>query len=166
MMAGFFPAPVLMPAAFFHLLLLVLHLLAAAFWVGGMATLHFCVRPAAVRTLEPPQRLRLLAAVLAGFLRWVQVAIVLLLATGFAMVQGLGGMGAVGWPVHAMLGIGLAMMAIFARIRLTHHPRMMAAVAASDWAAAGAALNVIRSRVFVNLLLGVVVFAVVLLPRA
>ena len=155
-----------MTAALFHLLLLVVHLLAAAFWVGGMATLHFCVRPAAVQTLEPPQRLRLLAHVLGRFFRGVQAAIVLLLATGAAMVIGLGGMRAVGWPVHAMLGIGLVMMAIFARVRLGHYPRLLAAVAASDWSAAAASLNLIRTRVFANLLLGVVVFIVVLLPRA
>ena len=33
-------------------ILLCLHLLAAALWVGGMATFHFSVRPAAVDTLE------------------------------------------------------------------------------------------------------------------
>jgi uncharacterized membrane protein len=150
---------------FLHLLLLALHLLAAAFWIGGMATLHFCVRPAAVQALEPPLRLRLLHGVLARFFRGVLVAIVVLLVTGLAMILGLGGMRSVGWPVHAMLGIGVVMMLIFARVRLGHYPRLSAAVEAKDWPAAGAAMNHIRQLVFVNLVLGVVVFLVVLLAR-
>ncbi|MDM0045112.1 CopD family protein [Variovorax dokdonensis] len=148
-----------------HLLLLVLHLLAAAFWVGGMATMHFCVRPAAVQLLEPPLRLPLLAGVLARFFRGVTVAIVVLLVTGFAMIMGMGGMAAVGWPVHAMLGIGVVMMLIFGRIRLGLYPRLASAVAARQWPDAGAAMSGIRQLVFVNLLLGVAVFLVVLLAR-
>ena len=42
--------------------LIFLHVCAAAFWVGGMATMHFAVRPAAVALLQPPQRLPFMAA--------------------------------------------------------------------------------------------------------
>ena len=147
-------------------ILLCFHLLAAALWVGGMATMHYAVRPAAVDTLEPPLRLRLLSAALGRFFRWVVAAIVLLLATGFAMVQLAGGMGAVRWHVHAMLGIAVVMMLIFARVRATHYPRLASLVAAGDWKAAGAALGRIRHLVFVNLWLGVAVFIVAVVGRA
>ena len=147
-------------------LLLCLHLLAAALWVGGMATFHVAVRPAAVDTLEPPQRLRMLCGALGRFFRWVTAAIVLLLATGFAMVQLAGGMGALRWHVHAMLGIGVAMMVIFAVIRLRHHPLMAEKVAAGDWKAAAAALARIRQLVFINLWLGVAVFVIAVVGRA
>lgn len=153
-------------SAFYTPLLLALHLLAAALWVGGMATFHFAVRPAAVQTLEPPPRLRLLALALGRFFRLVVAAIVLLLATGFAMIALAGGMGAVRWHVHAMLGIALVMVVIFAVIRRQHHARMVERVAAGDWKAAAEALGRIRQLVFINLWLGVAVFVVAAAGRA
>lgn len=146
-------------------LLLCLHLLAAALWVGGMATFHFSVRPAAVEVLEPPQRLRMLGSALGRFFRWVTGAIVVLLGTGFAMMQLAGGMRAMHWHVHAMLGIGLAMMVIFGVIRATHYPRLAEMVKAGDWKAASAALASIRQLVFINLWLGVAVFVIAVVGR-
>jgi len=148
------------------LLLLFFHLLAAALWVGGMAAFHFSVRPAALETLEPPMRLRMLAQALGRFFRWVIAAIIVLLGTGFAMVQLAGGMGAVRWHVHAMLGIAVAMMVIFGVIRSRHYPELVEKVAAGDWKAAAAALGRVRQLVFINLWLGVAVFAVAVLGRA
>ena len=147
-------------------LLLCLHLLAAALWVGGMAAFHFAVRPAAVELLEPPLRLRMLCGALGRFFRWVVAAIVLLLATGLAMVQMAGGMGAVRWHVHAMLGIAIVMVLIFAVVRWHHYPRLADRVAASDWKAAAPALAGIRQLVFINLWLGVAVFVVAVVGRA
>lgn len=147
-------------------LLLCLHLLAAALWVGGMATFHFAVRPAAVETLEPPHRLRMLCQALGRFFRIVVAAIVLLLATGFSMVQMAGGMGAMRWHVHAMLGIALLMMVIFGVVYRRHYPQLQEKVAASDWKAAAAALAGIRQLVFINLLLGVAVFVIAVVGRA
>lgn len=147
-------------------ILLCLHLLAATLWVGGMATFHFAVRPAAVDSLEPPQRLRLLGGALGRFFRWVLAAIVLLLATGFAMVQLAGGMGAVRWHVHAMLGIAVLMMAIFGVIYGHHYPQMVDKVVAGDWKAGAAALGRIRPLVFINLWLGVAVFVIAVVGPA
>jgi uncharacterized membrane protein len=67
-------------------LLLAIHLLAAVFWVGGMAFAYWVLRPAA-GALEPPARLPLWRRVFASFLPWVAVSIVALLASGFAMVS-------------------------------------------------------------------------------
>ena len=148
------------------LLLLCLHLLAAALWVGGMATFHFSVRPAAVETLEPPHRLRMLCGALGRFFRWVIAAIVVLLVTGFSMVQLAGGMAAVRWHVHAMLGIAVVMILLFGVVRWHHYPRLAAKVADSDWKAAAPALAGIRQLVFINLWLGVAVFFVAVVGRA
>jgi uncharacterized membrane protein len=66
--------------------LLLFHLLAASFWVGGMAIMHSAVRPAAVATLEPPKRLGFMAGALSRFFVGVSVSIVVLLASGLWMV--------------------------------------------------------------------------------
>jgi uncharacterized membrane protein len=147
-------------------LLLCAHLLAAAWWVGGMAVMHFVVRPAAVSTLEPPQRLAFLAAAIGRFFRGVDVAIAVLLASGLAMVWLAGGFGAVHWSVHAMLLIGLVMMGIFGHLRSSVLPALLRAVAEQDWRAAAATLNAIRQRVAFNLGLGLLVFIVAIVGRA
>jgi len=149
----------------FLAILLFLHLLAAAFWVGGMALMHFAVRPAAVATLEPPMRLPFLAATLSRFFAGVSTAIVVLLASGLLMVWMSGGFGRVHWSVHAMLAIGLVMMALFLHIRFAPYPRLQRAVTAREWPVAGANLNVIRKLVAVNLALGVLVFALAVVGR-
>jgi uncharacterized membrane protein len=146
--------------------LLCLHVLAAAFWVGGMATMHFAVRPAAVQTLPPPLRLPFMGAALGGFFAWVTAAIVLLLASGLAMIMLSGGFAAVHWRVHTMFGLGLVMMLVFAHIRFGPYRRLQQSVAASLWPAAAAQLDRIRRLVFANLILGTLVFVVALVGRA
>ena len=67
--------------------LLCLHLLAATLWIGGMAVMHFAVRPAAVQTLEPPLRLPFMAAALGRFFAAVSIAIVVLLGSGLLIIN-------------------------------------------------------------------------------
>ncbi|MGE0349346.1 CopD family protein [Hydrogenophaga sp.] len=153
---------------FFATLKLV-HLLAVILWVGGMAFAHFCLRPS-VQSLEPPVRLRLLHAVLGRFFSLVMWAIVLVLATGLWMIgraakesvqAGLGFNMPLDWSLMATLGI--VMMAIFGHIRFALFRRLSRAVAASDWAAGGAAMASIRLWVFVNLCLGVAIVCLAVL---
>ncbi|MBO9648482.1 MAG: CopD family protein [Variovorax sp.] len=146
--------------------LLFLHILSAAYWVGGMALMHFAVRPSAVATLEPPQRLPFLAATLERFFVGVSTAIALLLVTGFGMVWLAGGFGSMRWNVHAMLALGLVMMAIYLHIRFAPFPRLRNAVAARTWPVAASNLDTIRKLVSLNLLLGVIVFALAVMGRA
>ncbi|MEJ8855862.1 CopD family protein [Variovorax robiniae] len=146
--------------------LLFLHLASAAFWVGGMAVMHFAVRPAAVALLEPPLRLPMLGAALGRFFVGVNVAIVLLLLSGFAMIALAGGMGAVRWNVHAMLGIGLVMMAVYGHIRFGIYPKLRRSIAVREWPAAAKRLHLIRMLVALNLALGVLVFALAVAGRA
>jgi len=146
--------------------LLCLHLLAAALWVGGMATMHFAVRPAATITLEPPLRLPFMTAALGRFFGWVSVAVLLLLLTGFAMVGMAVGFRNVHWSVHAMVALGLVMMLLFGHLRFAAYPKLRRQVAVFEWPAAAVQLNSIRRLVMVNLVLGVLVFVVAIVGRA
>jgi uncharacterized membrane protein len=146
-------------------LLLTLHLLAATFWVGGMAAFQFAVRPAAVVALDPPQRLLFMVAALTRFLNAVALAIGVLLASGLALVFLQGGFSAVHWSVHAMFSVALAMVGIYAFIRARLLARLQQAVAAKDWKTAGAQLGRIRPLITLNLALGVAVYAVALIGR-
>lgn len=140
------------------------HLLGVIVWVGGMALLYFCLRPAAM-ALAPPQRLPLWVAVFSRFFPLVWASIALILASG------LGKLGAIGFanaPAawHVMLLSGLAMVVVFVSIWFGPWPALKRAVAASDWAAGAVALNSIRQRVAINLVLAVITVAIATLGLA
>jgi uncharacterized membrane protein len=145
-----------------HHLLTLLHLLATVVWVGGMFFAHQCLRPAAVATLEPPQRLALWRGVFGRFFPWVWGAVILLIVTGMVLLHDWGG-GVTHVPmhVHVMAGIGYVMAAIFAYIYFVPYAVMKRAVVAGDWTGAGAALNRIRVLVGTNLSLGLANIALV-----
>ena len=141
-------------------------MLGVAVWVGGMFVMHVAVRPAAVETLQPAQRLPMVSAVLKRFFDWVAIAIVAILASGIGMILEGGGFRNAHLSVHVMLAIGIAMMAIFLHIRLAPFKRLQAAVAASDWPAAGRGLDQVRQLVTTNLVLGILTIAVATIGRA
>jgi uncharacterized membrane protein len=144
-------------------LLTLLHVLATVIWVGGMFFAHQCLRPAAIATLEPPQRLALWRAVFGRFFAWVWAAVIVLILSGQAMILQMGGMAAVPLHVHVMLGIGYVMAAIYAYLYFMPYAALKRGVAAGNWPAAGAALNRIRVLVGTNLTLGLINIAVVFL---
>ena len=142
-------------------LALLLHLLSAVIWVGGMFFAHQVLRPVAAGRLEPPQRQALWVGVFGRFFPWVFAAIAMLLVTGFWMVLAFyGGFDAVGWHVYAMLGLGVLMILIFLHVFFAPYRRLQRAVAATDWPAGGKALAQIRLLVGVNLVLGLLVSAI------
>ncbi len=134
---------------------LLLHLLGAVTWIGGMLFAYFALRPAAAM-LEPAQRLPLWAGTLRRFFQWVWAAIALILGSGFYMLTLMAGGGRVPFNVHLMLLIGLLMSLIFVYVFFLPFPALKRAVAAQDWKAGAAALNAIRKAVAVNLALGLV----------
>jgi len=145
-------------AAMLRQLLIFLHLAGVVVWVGGMFFAHFCLRPAALRLLEPPQRLPLWAATLGAFLRYTAVAVVVILLSGFALIFEAGfGQAPIGW--HVMMGIGLVMAGIFAWVYGGLYPRLRRHAEAGAWAEAGAALNAIRRLVTTNLALALATLA-------
>lgn len=149
-----------------YALLLFLHLAGAAFWVGGMATMHLAVRPAAVAVLEPPQRLAFMAAALARFLRGVDISLALLWISGMVMFMAIGGFRGAHWRIHAMFTLALVMTAVYGFIRARAFPALRQAVAQQQWPQGAAALGRVRQLVALNLGLGTLVFAVALVGRA
>jgi len=141
-----------------------LHLLGVVVWVGGMFFAHMALRPAAL-TLPPPQRLPMLASALSRFVAWAAGAIVILVGSGIAMIVLLGGMRAVGLYVHVMIGLGVLMILIYGHLVASPLKRLRAAVAASDWPSAGAAMTMARRLVAVNLVLGLATMTVAVLGR-
>lgn len=142
-------------------LLVALHVLAAVVWVGGMFFAYMALRPVAAALLEPPLRLPLWERTFGRFFPWVWVAVVLLPATGWALILGyFGGLAATPVRVHVMNGLGSVMVLIFLHVYFAPYRRLRAAVAAGDWPAGGRALAQIRRLVGLNLALGLVVAAV------
>ena len=145
--------------------LVFLHLVSAIVWLGGMVFAHFALRPAAVAVLEPPQRLPLMALALGRFFRLVAAAVIVILATGVALLARVGmAQAPVGW--HVMLTLGLVMAAVFAVIFVQLYPALTRAVAAREWPAAAGALNRIRVLVMVNMGLGFAAVAAAVWARA
>lgn len=140
---------------------LLLHVLAAVVWVGGMFFAYVVLRPVAATQLEPPARLSLWAGVFARFFPWVFVAIALLLLTGFWMVMSFyGGFAAVGLYIQLMTWIGIFMMLLFLHVYFAPFRRLRQAVAAEDWQEGGRRLAQIRLLVGINLVLGLLVVAI------
>jgi uncharacterized membrane protein len=143
---------------------LFLHVLSVVVWVGGMFFAYMALRPVAASVLEPPQRLTLWAGVFDKFFPWVWLSVALILATGLHMLTVFGGMAA---PLYAlaMLGLGVAMMAIFAHVFFSPYKKLKRAVGEQDWKAGGAALGQIRKLIGINLSLGLLTIAVVFVGR-
>jgi uncharacterized membrane protein len=137
------------------ILFLAAHILAALFWVGGMAFAYTMLRPAA-GALEGPARLTLWRDVFARFLPWVAVSIVTLLISGYAMMfMAYGGFRAPLY-IHVMQGTGILMMLLYLHLYFAPWRRLQKFVQAADWPNAGKQLAMIRKLVAINLVLGVI----------
>lgn len=151
------------------MLLKAVHVLAVVLWIGGMAFAHFFLRPSLL-VLEPPQRVKLMHAVLGRFFGAVLWAAALILASGLWIIgrvakQAVQSGGSFSMPLDwtVMTVVGVLMIAIFGHIRFVLYRRLDRAVQAGDLAAGGVALAAIRQWVGVNLALGVALIAGVLL---
>jgi uncharacterized membrane protein len=146
-----------------------LHVLAIVVWVGGMAFVHFFLRPA-VAALPPPQRLPLMVQVLGRFFAAVLVAAPLTLISGGWMIartarQTVQAGNDFSMPLHwiVMAALGVLMILIFSHVRFVLYKRLRAAVARADFPGGAAQLASIRQWVGVNLAFGVVVILVAVL---
>jgi uncharacterized membrane protein len=141
-------------------LLVAIHLLAAVFWVGGMAFAYTMLRPAA-GPLDATARLPLWRRVFARFLPWVGVSIVALLVTGFGMIFLLFGQPSNARPyVQIMATTGTIMMLLFVYLIFAPWRRFRDAVDSGALPEAAKSLNQIRQIVGVNLLLGILTIVV------
>ena len=143
---------------------LFFHLAGAIFWMGGMGFVLLALRPGAAATLQPAERLRLLAHVLHRFFWVVGISIILLLITGGALMAPAGAQFMPpGW--HAMASIGVVMMLLFAYIVAAPYRRLHRAVSSSNWPEGARRAGEISLLVRINFALGWVAIAAVLLWR-
>ena len=135
-----------------------LHVVAAIVWIGGMFFAYQVLRPA-VGGIEPPsERLKHWGRVFERFFKWVWIAIIVLLASGYWMVLvELGGFAMIGLDVHMMQGIGLVMILIYLHLYFAPYGQFRRALAAGNFEDAAQALNKIRLTVATNLALGLVI---------
>lgn len=138
-----------------------LHLLAALIWVGGMFFAWMILRPAAVSVLEAPARLTLWAEVFRRFFQWVWLAVLVLPVSGMGMLHlRFAGFETAPRYVHIMIGLYIAMLALFLRIQLLQLPELRKAISAQNWPAGGEALGRMRKLVGINLLIGMALMAI------
>jgi uncharacterized membrane protein len=139
---------------------LILHILSAVIWVGGMFFALVVLRPA-TGPLDAAARLGLWLRVFDRFFAWALAAIIVLLLSGFAMIFSLfGGFVGLRLYVNLMMLIGIVMMMLFLHLYFAPWKRFRAALAAGDNAAAAAQLSQIRIIVTINLILGLVTVAI------
>jgi uncharacterized membrane protein len=135
--------------------LLALHLLAAIFWVGGMAFAYWVLRPAA-GPLDPPLRLPLWRRVFGIFLPWVGLSVAVLLITGYSMMLFyFGGFRAAPLYVNVMQGLGWIMVLLYLHLLFAPWKRFRTALDHGVLPEAGKQLNQIRTIVAINLTLGI-----------
>lgn len=134
-------------------LLVFLHLVAAITWMGGMAFILFAMRPAALAMLQAPTRPQFILATLQRFFPLVWLSIGVILLTGLIIMLQVGfAQAPIGW--HAMFGIGLVMMLVFAHIFFAPYRRARRAAAMQDWPATARGLEQIHPLVILNFTLG------------
>ena len=138
-----------------------LHVLSALIWVGGMFFAWLILRPAAVSALQAPARLTLWLEVFRRFFQWVWLTVLLLPISGVALLDSrFGGFAGAPKSVQVMMGLYIAMLALFLRVQLLQLPQLRQAVNAEDWPAGASALGKIRRLVGFNLLLGLSLVAI------
>jgi len=143
----------------------LIHVLAVMLWVGGMFFAYMVLRPTATEVLQPPERLKLWNSVFKRFFNWVWLLVYLLLVTGFYMVYLFGGLLHVPTYIHLMLALGMAMLVVFVFLFFRLYVRFNLNVSRQEWKQAGETLVGIRKLVALNLVLGILTFAVAILGR-
>jgi uncharacterized membrane protein len=139
---------------------LLLHLLGATVWIGGMFFAYMALRPAAGKLLQPAQRLPLWRETLARFFLWVWISIAAIYVSGLHMLAAAYGVRQAPGYVLAMAAIATVMSLIFFYVYFMPFRALRREVDAENWPAGGVALNRIRQLVATNLVLGVATLAV------
>jgi len=140
--------------------LIALHVLAVAVWVGGMFFAYVVLRPSA-GPLAAEARLQLWQRVFRRFFPWVWASIVVLLASGYGMMfLVFGGFAGAGLYIQLMQGIGILMMLLFLHLYFGPWRRFSAAVEGGHFPEAAKRLAQIRRIVGINLALGLLTIVV------
>ena len=140
---------------------LVLHMLSAVVWVGGMFFAYMFLRPVAAMQLEPPLRLQLWVGVFKKFFPFVWLSLLFLPLTGYMMIFDIwGSMASTPLYVHIMNGLGIVMIFIYLHVYFAPFKRLKEAVIKQDWPEGGRNLNIIRKMVGINTMIGLIVIVV------
>ena len=141
---------------------MILHLLSAVVWVGGMFFAYMFLRPVAASQLEPPARLTLWVGVFQKFFPFVWLSILFLPLTGYLMIFDIwGSMAATPLYVHIMNGLGIVMILIYLHVYFAPFKRLKEAVIKQDWQEGGRNLNIIRKMVGMNTMIGLLTIIIV-----
>ena len=142
-------------------LYLVLHIISAVIWVGGMFFAHQCLRPVAAQLLEPPARLKLWSGVFSRFFPLVWLAIITLFISGYLMLFAIWqSMAAAPLYIHIMNGLAILMLLIFMYVFFAPYKKLQAAVLSETWPAGAQALGQICTLVGINTILGITLISV------
>jgi len=140
--------------------LIALHVLAVAVWVGGMFFAYVVLRPSA-GPLAAEARLQLWQRVFRRFFPWVWASIAVLLASGYGMMfLVFGGFAGAVLYIQLMQGIGILMMLLFLHLYFGPWRRFSAAVEGGHFPEAAKRLAQIRRIVGINLALGLLTIVV------
>jgi len=132
-----------------------LHVLGALVWVGGMFFAYVILRPGS-GSLDAAARLVLWRGVLERFFVWVWVCVIVMLASGFAMLFiAFGSAGLAPAYVQIMMMLGILMSAIFLYVYFIPWRDLCRALAGADSTRAQRSLSEIRLLVAINLVLGI-----------
>ena len=138
---------------------IVLHVLSAVIWVGGMFFAYMALRPVAASQLEPPQRLTLWVGVFGKFFPFVWLSVIFLPLTGYLMMFNIWGSFA-DTPkyIHLMQALGIIMILIYMHVFFAPYKRLKNAVAIQDWPTGGNNLNQILIKI--NMSIGLIVILI------
>lgn len=143
------------PATILWGLVLSVHLLGMALWVGGAAYALLVLRPS-LNLLDQTQRTSVQLQTLARFFRLVWHVMPLVLLTGWAMLYFReGGFANPDWHIHAMQGLGIVMAAVFLWAFFGPFKRVRRAIRPQP-----ATFETIRSLLGVNLAIGAAIVVV------
>jgi uncharacterized membrane protein len=127
-----------------------LHLLCAVVWVGGMFFAYVVLRPS-MGAIEAPQRMLLHTRVFKKFFLVIWHAMPVILLSGGAMIALQWDMATAPWQIHAMMGLGLVMAAVFLAIVFGPYRQFRRT---TDRNRMASSLDSIRKLIGVNLVLG------------
>lgn len=135
-------------------IVLAIHVQATVFLVGGLLFTLLILRPSA-QDLADADRLRLWRSVLRRFMPRAWLGLLVLLTTGYILVQASYG-GLLGAPpfVKLMLGLALLLALAFAYLHFVHFRRFGSAVDRSDWTVAERDIRGLRVALALVLTLG------------
>jgi len=145
---------------------IIIHVLLAVIWVGGMFFAYMALRPA-MATLEPPfERPKLWGQVFKKFFPWVWMAVLLMPISGYILIfTAFDGFSSLPAYVNIMHLLGITMIVIYVFLFLGPYRNLKKAIENEDKALAAGQINAIRQIVGINLTLGLITISIAVSGR-